>query len=120
MWITNEMLKEDLDNLINLDFIEWEKFKNKLEEEVMLENLIDKYGAGKVEKALDTLIKQQTDNENVSDWADDVFKKVTTKNEGGKAIIEGNGNGEFDWQQPVSLERLMVILDKLNLLNGGK
>ena len=99
---------------------EWEKFKNKLEEEVMLENLIDKYGADKVEKALDTLIKQQTDNENVSDWADDVFKKVTTKNEGGKAIIEGNGNGEFDWQQPVSLERLMVILDKLNLLNGGK
>lgn len=29
MWITNEMLKEDLDNLVKLDFIQWEKFKNK-------------------------------------------------------------------------------------------
>lgn len=29
MWITNEILKEDLDNLVKLDFIEWEKFKNK-------------------------------------------------------------------------------------------
>lgn len=29
MWITNRILKEDLDNLINLDFIEWEKFQNK-------------------------------------------------------------------------------------------
>ena len=49
-----------------------------------------------------------------------VFEKVTKKDENGKAIIEGNGAGEFDWQQPVTLERLMVILDKLNLLNGGK
>lgn len=29
MWITNEMMKEDLDSFIKLDFIEWEKFKNK-------------------------------------------------------------------------------------------
>lgn len=29
MWITNERLKKDLDNFIKLDFIEWEKFKNK-------------------------------------------------------------------------------------------
>lgn len=29
MWITNEILKEDLDNLVKLDFVEWKKFKNK-------------------------------------------------------------------------------------------
>lgn len=29
MWISNEMLKNDLDNLVHLDYIEWEKFREK-------------------------------------------------------------------------------------------
>lgn len=29
MWIENEIFKEDLEYLVNLDYIEWEKFKNK-------------------------------------------------------------------------------------------
>ena len=92
----------------------------KGEDEAMLQALIEKYGKEKVQNAMDTLIRQQTENEDVSKWAEAVFEKVTEKDENGKAIIEGNGAGEFDWQQPVTLERLMVILDKLNLLNGGK
>ena len=40
------------------------------------------------------------------------------KLENGQAIIQGNGKGEFDWQVPVNLERLMVILDKLGVLEG--
>jgi hypothetical protein len=31
-------------------------------------------------------------------------------------LILGDGEGWFGWQEPVSLERLMVIMDKLGLV----
>lgn len=97
---------------------EWEKFKKRLEEEVMLEELIEKYGEDTVRSALERIIGQEKDKENVSEWAKAVFDKSTKVTEGKIAIIQGNGSGEFDWQLPVNLERLMVILDKLGLLEG--
>ena len=96
---------------------EWQKFKKRLEEEVMLEELIDKYGEDVVRIALERIIRQEKDKEKVSEWAKKTFDK-STKLENGQAIIQGNGNGEFDWQVPVTLERLMVILDKLGVLEG--
>ena len=83
----------------------------------MLEELIEKYGEDVVRGALERIIQQEKDKEKVSDWAKKSFEKVT-KAENGQAIIQGNGNGEFDWQVPVNLERLMVILDKLGVLEG--
>lgn len=50
------------------------------------------------------------DKEKVSEWAKAVFDKSTKVTEG------ENRSGEFDWQLPVNLERLIVILDKLGLL----
>jgi len=92
----------------------------KGEDEIMLQALTEKYGKEKVEKALDTLIKQQVDNEDVSSWAKNTFEKVTKEDENGNVIIAGVGNGEYDWQQPITLERLMVILDKLGVLKLSK
>lgn len=69
-----------------------------------------------VRSALERIISQEKDKEKVSDWAKAVFDKSTKVTEGKIAIIQGNGSGEFDWQLPVNLERLMVILDKLGLL----
>lgn len=97
---------------------EWGNFKKRLEEEVMLEELIEKYGEDTVRSALERIIGQEKDKENVSEWAKAVFDKSTKVAEGKIAIIQGNGSGEFDWQLPVNLERLMVILDKLGLLEG--
>lgn len=97
---------------------EWEKFKERLEEEIMLEELIEKYGEDIVRNALEKIIRQEKDKENVSDWAKTVFEKSTKVNSGGQSIIQGNGKGKFDWQASVTLERLMVILDKLGVLEG--
>ena len=99
---------------------EWDKFKKELEgdDDSMFDELVKKYGKEVVIKALDTLIKQQTNNEDISDWAKPTFDKVTKKDSKGNAIVAGVGNGEYDWQQPVTLERLMVILDKLGLIGG--
>ena len=83
----------------------------------MLEELIEKYGEDIVRSALERIVVQERDKEKVSDWAKTSFEKVT-KVENGQAIIQGNGKGEFDWQVPVNLERLMVILDKLGVLEG--
>ena len=83
----------------------------------MLEELIEKYGEDVVRGALERIIRQEKDKEKVSDWAKKSFDKVT-KVKNGQAIIQGNGKGEFDWQVPVNLERLMVILDKLGVLEG--
>lgn len=99
---------------------EWDKFKKELEgnDDTMFDELVKKYGKEVVIKALDTLIRQQTNNEDISDWAKPTFDKVTKKDSKGNAIVAGVGNGEYDWQQPVTLERLMVILDKLGLIGG--
>jgi N-acetylmuramoyl-L-alanine amidase CwlA len=97
---------------------EWIKFKKRLEDEVMLEELISKYGENNVKKALEELIIMYKNKEKVSDWAKVVFEKSTRKDKEGNAIINGNGKGEYDWQVPVTLERLMVILDKLGVLEG--
>lgn len=98
---------------------EWENFKKRLEEEVVVDELIEKYGEGNVRKAFEELILRYKDKEKVSDWARLTFEKATKKDENGNAIINGNGNGEYEWQTPVTLERLMVILDKLGILEGS-
>lgn len=55
------------------------------------------------------------DKDEPSDWAAAACEKAVKS-----GLIKGDGAGWFGWKEPMTLERLMVIFDKLGLLKEGK
>jgi len=50
----------------------------------------------------------------VSDWAKDSCEWAVSR-----GIIQGDGKGNFGWNEPVSLERLATILHRYDAIKGG-
>lgn len=67
---------------------------------------------GKLEVISETNNIINTQSDTPSDWAKTACEKAVTKK-----LIEGDGKGNYGWATNLTLERFLVILDKLGLLD---
>jgi N-acetylmuramoyl-L-alanine amidase len=54
-----------------------------------------------------------TPGDRPSQWARDVCERAVSS-----GLILGDGHGNYGWREPVTLERMLVLLDKLGVLTG--